>query len=266
MRGGLPVVGSAPLLWPSLSSSTHSLSIRGSEMGPVGMSALLTEPCCFLRKESCESAFNLVPLALYPAEIPQSWRHVDGTPSYFPMLKQIPPIFILPWSFLSLSEGDSLGGCWTSVFSFTIFPKSFIVNTVAHTLYFGIQIHDSSWAFPFLWPPLKFLIYAGLIKSGFTFFLDTCPLPFKFQFSILLIRWVISLSKHAVASLGVVIIVPYQGLIIWYHKPYSGPQQYCWSFPTPSFCAKVMTFKRKQRRNHPPTSSSPVSFWSLVLH
>lgn len=142
------------LYW-SCGSSTHSLASKGCEMGPVGTSALLAAPCCFPRKESCESAFNLVPLALYPAEIPQSWWHIDGTLSYFPMLKQISPIFILPWSFLSLSEGGSLGGSWTSVLSFTIFPKSFIVNTVTHTLYFGIQIHDSSWAFPFLWPPFK---------------------------------------------------------------------------------------------------------------
>lgn len=129
MRGGLPMVGSAPLLWPSLYSSTHSFAIKGCEMGPVGTPALLAAPCCFLRKESCESAFNLVPLALHPVEIPQSWWHIDGTLSYFPMLKQIPPIFILFWSFLSLSEGGSLGGSWTSVLSFTIFPKSFIVKT-----------------------------------------------------------------------------------------------------------------------------------------
>lgn len=150
-----PCVASARHLWPSLFSSTHSLAIEGCEMGPVGTSALLAAPCCFLRKESCESAFNLAPLALYPAEIPQSWCHTDGILSYFPMLKQISLIFILPWSFLSLAEGGSLGGSWTSVLSFTIFLKSFTVNTVTHTLYFGIQIYDRSWAFPFLWPPLK---------------------------------------------------------------------------------------------------------------
>lgn len=139
-----PCVASARLLGPILFSSTHSLAVEGCEMGPVGTSALLAAPCCFLRKESCESAFNLAPLALYPAEIPQSWWHTDGILSYFPMLKQISLIFILPWSFLSLAEGGSLGGSWTSVLSFTIFLKSFTVNTVTHTLYFGIQIYDRS--------------------------------------------------------------------------------------------------------------------------
>lgn len=77
------------------------------------------------------SQFNLVSLALYLAEIPQSWWHIDGTLSYVPLPKQIPPIFILPWSFLSLSEGGSLGGSWTSVLSFTIFPQSFRVNIIS---------------------------------------------------------------------------------------------------------------------------------------
>lgn len=90
------------------------------------------------------SQFNLVSLALYLAEIPQSWWHIDGTLSYVPMPKQIPPIFILPWSFLSLSEGGSLGGSWTSVLSFTIFPQSFRVNIITHTLYFDVQRYDSS--------------------------------------------------------------------------------------------------------------------------
>lgn len=110
----------------------------------MSSSALLTAPHCFLGKENCESGFNLVLLALYLTEIPQSWWHIGGTFSYVPMLRQIPPIFILPWSFLSLSEGGSLGGSWTSVLSFSIFSKSFIVNIVTHTLYFGIQIYDSS--------------------------------------------------------------------------------------------------------------------------
>lgn len=122
----------------------HSLSIRGCEVGPVSSSALLTAPRCFLGKENCESGFNLVSLALYLTEIPQSWWRIGGTFSYVPMLRQIPPIFILLWSFLSLSEGGSLGGSWTSVLSFIVFSKSFIANIVTHTLYFGIQICDSS--------------------------------------------------------------------------------------------------------------------------
>lgn len=88
MRDGFSRVGSAPLLGPSLSSSTHSLTPRGCEAGPVS-----TARPPFLRKESYESTFNLVLLARYLAEIPQSWWHIDGTLSHSPVLKQIPPYF-----------------------------------------------------------------------------------------------------------------------------------------------------------------------------
>ena len=135
-----PCAASAPLLRPGLFSSTRSPAIEGCEMGAVGTSALLAAPCCFLRKESCESAFNLSPLALSPAEIPQSWWHTDGILSYFPMPRQISPIFILPWSFLSLAEGGSLGGSWTYVLSFTIFLKSFTVNSCPYFVLWNTDI------------------------------------------------------------------------------------------------------------------------------
>lgn len=96
VRDGLPGTGSAPLLWPRLSTSTHSLALRGREVGPVSTATLPAAPRCSLRKESYESSFNLVPLALCLAEIPQSWWHIDGTHSCSPMLKQIPPYFYTP--------------------------------------------------------------------------------------------------------------------------------------------------------------------------
>lgn len=135
-----PCVASAPLPRPGLLPSTQSLATEGCEMGAVGTSALLAAPSCFLRRESCESAFNLSPLALSPAEIPQSWWHTDGMLSYFPMPKQISPIFTLPWSFLSLAEGGSLGGSWTSVLSFTIFLKSFTVNSYPYFVLWNTDI------------------------------------------------------------------------------------------------------------------------------
>ena len=92
VRGGLPLLGSVPLLWPSPSSSIRSLSFRGSEVG-VHASTLPAAPLCFLRKGSCESGFNLVSLALYLAEIPQSWWHIDGTLSCVPNAEADSPYF-----------------------------------------------------------------------------------------------------------------------------------------------------------------------------
>lgn len=86
----------------------------------------------------------------------------------FPVLQcwsRFPPIFIFLWSFLSLSEGGSLGRSWTSVFSFIIFPESFIVNIVPRTLYFGRQMTIPE-HFLFCGPFLHSLYIPASIISG----------------------------------------------------------------------------------------------------